>query len=83
MAEEQELHVTAPFAGVVVAIPHGSDARVGEGTAVVVLEAMKMEHSVRAPHDGIVAEVAVTAGQQVDLGTVLAVVETAGEAADE
>ena len=42
-----------------------------------------MEHSVRAPHDGIVADVAVTAGQQVDLGTVLAVVETAGEAADE
>jgi len=40
-----------------------------------VLEAMKMEHTVAAPVDGTVAAVSVTAGQQVDAGTVLVVVD--------
>ncbi|HEY4463799.1 MAG TPA: acetyl-CoA carboxylase biotin carboxyl carrier protein subunit, partial [Streptosporangiaceae bacterium] len=47
---------------------------------VVVLEAMKMEHTVPAPHDGIVTEVGVRPGQTVDTGAVLAVVEEAGPA---
>jgi propionyl-CoA carboxylase alpha chain len=38
---------------------------------------MKMEHSVAAPHDGTVAEIDVSVGQAVDVGTVLAVVEEA------
>jgi biotin carboxyl carrier protein len=56
------------------------------GQVLVVLEAMKMEHSVRSPHDGTVAEVRVSAGQAVDSGTVLAVLAApslAQEAADE
>jgi propionyl-CoA carboxylase alpha chain len=44
------------------------------GDALVVVEAMKMEHSVRAPHDGTVTEVRVSEGQQVDTGDVLAIV---------
>jgi propionyl-CoA carboxylase alpha chain len=54
---------------------------VAEGDAVVagqvllVLEAMKMEHPVTAPVSGTVREVAVAAGQQVDGGQVLAVVD--------
>jgi propionyl-CoA carboxylase alpha chain len=36
---------------------------------------MKMEHSVVAPHDGVVAGIEVSAGQPVDVGTILAVVE--------
>jgi len=71
MAEDQELEVTAPFAGVVVAIPHGSDARVGEGTAVVVLEAMKMEHDVLAGAEGVVAGLAVAVGDAVEEGQLL------------
>jgi biotin carboxyl carrier protein len=43
----------------------------------VVLEAMKMEHSVRTPHEGTLAQLNVSAGQTVDMGTVLAVVEDA------
>jgi biotin carboxyl carrier protein len=42
---------------------------------VVVLEAMKMEQSVVAPHDGRVVEVGVRLHQAVDVGTVLAIVE--------
>jgi len=41
-----------------------------------VLEAMKMEHTLAAPNDGVLAELNVTAGQQVDVGTVLALVES-------
>jgi propionyl-CoA carboxylase alpha chain len=69
----------APMPGTVVRVEVAPGARVTAGSAVVVLEAMKMEHSVRAPHDGVVAGVAVHPGQQVDLGAVLAVVEAADE----
>ncbi|MCA1719630.1 MAG: biotin/lipoyl-binding protein, partial [Actinobacteria bacterium] len=41
---------------------------------LVVLEAMKMEHPVRASVDGEVTEVLVAADQQVDAGAVLVVV---------
>jgi biotin carboxyl carrier protein len=40
------------------------------------LEAMKMEHTVAAPSDGVLTELNVEAGQQVDVGAVLARVET-------
>jgi propionyl-CoA carboxylase alpha chain len=42
---------------------------------VLVLEAMKMQHSVTAPHDGVVTEIDVKPGDQVAAGAVLAVVE--------
>jgi pyruvate carboxylase subunit A/propionyl-CoA carboxylase alpha chain len=42
------------------------------------LEAMKMEHTVTAPSDGLLAELNVEAGQQVDVGAVLARVDNAG-----
>ncbi len=48
---------------------------VSAGQALVVLEAMKMEHTVAAPVDGVVAEIVVGPGDQVDTGQVLAVVE--------
>jgi len=44
------------------------------GAALVVLEAMKMEHTVTAPADGALAELRVAPGDQVDTGQVLAVV---------
>jgi propionyl-CoA carboxylase alpha chain len=56
-----------------IAVPEGG--RVDEGAALLVLEAMKMEHAVAAPATGIVTELRVTVGSQVDAGTVLAVVK--------
>ena len=44
---------------------------VREGQALVLLEALKMEIEVNAPNDGTVAEVPVSAGQQVSPGDVL------------
>src|SRR6476646_7766466 len=60
--------VLAPFAGIVVAIPHGSEEPVVADTAVVVLEAMKMEHEVLAGADGVVQRLAVAIGDEVEAG---------------
>lgn len=49
--------VVAPFAGTVIAIAHERDEPVAAGTALIVLEAMKMELPVRAPGDGVVGAV--------------------------
>ena len=49
---------------------------VAAGQPVLVLEAMKMQHTVTAPHDGIVTEIPVAVGVQVAAGAVLAVVAT-------
>jgi propionyl-CoA carboxylase alpha chain len=65
----------APMPGTVVRVPVEQGQRVEEGATVLVLEAMKMEHSVKAPVAGVVSQVSVKPGQAVDLGTVLAVVE--------
>jgi len=48
---------------------------VAAGDVVLVLEAMKMEHPMRAVHDGIVRELHVAVGDQVQAGTLLLVVE--------
>jgi acetyl-CoA carboxylase carboxyltransferase component/biotin carboxyl carrier protein len=71
MAATLEHEVTAPFAGVVVAIAHACDERVGAGAALVVLEAMKMEHEVLAETDGVIRGVAVAVGDAVQEGQLL------------
>lgn len=70
----------APMPGTVVAVKVEPGAEVAAGDAVLVLEAMKMQHTVTAPHDGTVTEINVEPGAQVASGEVLAVVEesTAG-----
>jgi acetyl-CoA carboxylase carboxyltransferase component len=82
MAAPATVSVNAPFAGVVVALPHGADGHVGAGTAVVVLEAMKMEHEVLAEIDGIVREVAVAVGESVEEDQLLLVLEPGGSGAE-
>jgi propionyl-CoA carboxylase alpha chain len=70
--------LTAPMPGAVVRVLVDVGAVVVAGQPLVVLEAMKMEHTVAAPADGTVTTVGVTAGQQVDAGTVLVVVDEPG-----
>jgi propionyl-CoA carboxylase alpha chain len=45
------------------------------GQPLIWLEAMKMEHTITAPNDGVLAELNVNTGQQVEVGAVLARVE--------
>jgi acetyl-CoA carboxylase carboxyltransferase component len=79
-----ESSVTAPFAGVVVAIPGAPDDPVRAGSPVVVLEAMKMEHEVLAESDGILRRIEVAIGDAVEEGQLLAVVtEGAAEAGED
>jgi propionyl-CoA carboxylase alpha chain len=56
-----------------VAVEHGQT--VSAGDPVLVLEAMKMQHTVSAPYAGVVTEINVKTGAQVASGEVLAVVE--------
>jgi len=69
----------APMPGKIVATPAKPGDSVTKGQPVVVLEAMKMEHALVAPFDGVVGEIGVSVGDQVAADTVLATV-TAGEA---
>ncbi len=63
----------APFAGIVISAPHRPGDSIRAGAAVVVLEAMKMEHEVVAELDGVVARLEVAVGDTVDEGQLLAV----------
>jgi acetyl/propionyl-CoA carboxylase alpha subunit len=65
----------APMPGRIVKVLVGEGEDVTDGQVVIVLEAMKMEHSLRAPYDGVVRSVAAAAGDQVEAGQVLVVVE--------
>src|SRR5450755_464757 len=75
------LTITAPFSGTVIAIAHGPDDAVRAGAAVIVLEAMKMEHEVIAAADGYVDRIDVAVGDTVDEGQLLAVLRTGAAAA--
>ena len=65
----------APMPGSVVAVHCAQGDAVTAGRPVLVLEAMKMQHTITAPHDGTVTELLVEAGSQVNAGDVLAVVQ--------
>jgi propionyl-CoA carboxylase alpha chain len=64
----------APMPGTVVTVHVAEGDRVEAGAPVLVLEAMKMQHTVSAPASGTVTELVVKAGTQVAAGEVLAVV---------
>ncbi|NMI00758.1 biotin carboxylase N-terminal domain-containing protein [Pseudonocardia acidicola] len=70
----------APMPGGVVRVLAEPGDTVAAGRPLIVLEAMKMEHTITAPADGTVTEVHVVRGDQVDTGQVLAVVEATEEA---
>ena len=64
----------APMPGTVVRVEVEVGAEVEAGEPVLVLEAMKMQHSVAAPHAGVVTHLEALVGAQVAAGEVLAVV---------
>ncbi|ASR39666.1 acetyl/propionyl-CoA carboxylase subuit alpha [Prauserella marina] len=66
--------VVSPMPGTVLVVKVARGDVVAEGTPLVVVEAMKMEHTITAPFDGVVSELHVRAGQQVALDEPLALV---------
>jgi 3-methylcrotonyl-CoA carboxylase alpha subunit len=63
--------INAPLPGKIVQVLVESGATVTKGEALLVLEAMKMEHTITAPAEGRVAKVNFSAGDQVDEGDIL------------
>ena len=66
-----DAELTSPMPGSVVAVGVVDGAQVEGGTVVVTVEAMKMEHALTAPVDGVV-ELLVAVGDQVKVGQPLA-----------
>jgi propionyl-CoA carboxylase alpha chain len=64
----------APMPAAVMSVAVTDGQRVSKGDVIVVLEAMKMQHTITAPTDGIVTDLAAVAGAQVESGAVLAVI---------
>ncbi|MFC0206116.1 acetyl/propionyl/methylcrotonyl-CoA carboxylase subunit alpha [Novosphingobium soli] len=67
--------ILAPMPGKVIAVEVTAGQAVTKGQKLLTLEAMKMEHTLTAPFDGVVAELNATAGQQVQVEALLAKIE--------
>lgn len=74
--------IIAPMPGKVIAVDVIEGQAVTAGQRLMVLEAMKMEHALTAPFDGTVTELSVSAGAQVQVEALLAIVEPATGSAD-
>ncbi|MCG8690332.1 MAG: acetyl/propionyl/methylcrotonyl-CoA carboxylase subunit alpha [Minwuiales bacterium] len=70
--------INAPLPGKIIQVMVEAGAEVQKGDPLMVLEAMKMEHTIAAPADGRVAEVNFAADDQVDEGAVLVAFEEEG-----
>jgi 3-methylcrotonyl-CoA carboxylase alpha subunit len=63
--------LTAPMPGRIIQVLTSAGAEIGRGTALLVLEAMKMEHTITAPADGKVESVRYAVGDLVEDGAEL------------
>ena len=75
---EHEGHLRAPMPGHVLDVKVAPGAEVAAGAVLVVLEAMKMEHSLAAPWAGTVKSVSVKPGDRVEEGADLVLLEPLG-----
>lgn len=66
----------APMPGQVVSLSVAEGDAVAEGDVLLVLEAMKMEHSIRAPHSGVVSALHFAVGDRVEEGAILAAIDS-------
>jgi acetyl-CoA carboxylase carboxyltransferase component len=80
MATTAQSRILAPFAGTVIAIARQPGETVAVGSALVILEAMKMEHEVIAEADGVVRTVDVRIGDTVEEGQLLASIDPSSAA---
>ncbi|KMZ12477.1 Methylcrotonyl-CoA carboxylase biotin-containing subunit [Candidatus Burkholderia humilis] len=74
---EQEGRLTAPMPGKVIAVLVEAGASVDKGAPLMVMEAMKMEHTIVAPSAGKIGEILFGVGDQVADGSQLLVLEAA------
>jgi 3-methylcrotonyl-CoA carboxylase alpha subunit len=67
--------ILSPMPGKVIAVEVSAGQAVTKGQKLLTLEAMKMEHTLTAPFDGVVAELNATPGAQVQVEALLARIE--------
>jgi acetyl/propionyl-CoA carboxylase alpha subunit len=65
------LEIRATLPGLVVAVRISVGAEVSAGDSLLTIEAMKMQNEIRAPRDGVIGQVAVSANQPVAAGVLL------------
>jgi 3-methylcrotonyl-CoA carboxylase alpha subunit len=70
-SEDEAGRLTAPMPGKIVAILVKKDDAVVKGAPLLIMEAMKMEHTIAAPRDGVVEELLYSTGDQVEEGVQL------------
>ena len=73
--------ILSPMPGKIIAVEVTQGQSVTKGQKLLTLEAMKMEHSLVAPFDGVVAELSAVAGAQVQVEALLARIEASAEVA--
>ncbi len=67
--------VTVPMVGKIVSVNVNVGDKVAEDDQIATLEAMKMEMPIVAPAAGVVKEIKVAAGQEVEADAILAIIE--------
>ena len=67
--------ITSPMPGNILAVNVAAGDTVKKGQVLMILEAMKMENEIMAPHDGKVTAVAVTKGAAVESGALLCTIQ--------
>jgi biotin carboxyl carrier protein len=72
-----EIRASMPGLVLLVEVEDGHSVNAGDGLAII--EAMKMENEITAPTDGIVRDLSVRSGQPIEQGSLICVIEPAGE----
>ena len=67
--------VTVPMVGKIIGVTVKVGDKVAEDDQIATLEAMKMEMPIVAPVAGVIKEIKVVPGQEVEDGTILAIIE--------
>jgi acetyl-CoA carboxylase biotin carboxyl carrier protein len=67
--------VTVPMVGKIIGVTVKVGDKVEEDDQLATLEAMKMEMPIVAPVGGVIKEIKVAVGQEVEDGTILAIIE--------
>jgi 3-methylcrotonyl-CoA carboxylase alpha subunit len=67
--------ITAPMNGTLVSMLVEAGAKVSKGDTIAIVEAMKMEHAIKAPFDATVTECFFASGERVDGGAILLALE--------
>jgi propionyl-CoA carboxylase alpha chain len=74
--EVQAGGLVAPMPGKVIDLKVKKGAKVKSGETLVILEAMKMEHSIKATEDGVISELFIASNDQVENGALLMVLDS-------